>query len=175
MEPDEDESLLLTRDDFFELETGSNRRLKTVCHYTELGDNVSASISANGSTQYVRNNGFWELRTDIADLVDTAIENVGGLEINEFEMKWRGNPALEIGDKICVVYDVDEDENEKYIYTYLLSDTLTYDGGLEQKSEWEFEEDNSETASNPTSLGDVINTTYARVDKQKKEIEIIAS
>lgn len=204
---------VITRDDYFDLDARDGKRLQTICSATELGDNVSASTSQVGSTQYVRDNPFWELREDIATLVQNAIDNVGDLNISQTQCKWRGNYALEIGDKILIstkegisevvvinnclfldekhgffdgknlrinatvdknVLKVDASGKNPYV-TYLIDDTITYNGGLEEETKWEYSDNEAESESNPVSLGDAIKQTYARVDKQNKQIEIVAS
>lgn len=204
---------VITRDDYFDLDARDGKRLQTICSATELGDNVSASTSQVGSTQYVRDNPFWELREDIATLVQNAIDNVGDLNISQTQCKWRGNYALEIGDKILIstkegisevvvinnclfldekhgffdgknlrinatvdknVLKVDASGKNSYV-TYLIDDTITYNGGLEEETKWEYSDNEAESESNPVSLGDAIKQTYARVDKQNKQIEIVAS
>lgn len=162
--------LIIDKEKYFSLESGDNKRLAHIVHATELGDNVTASIATTGSTQYVRNNPFWDLREDIGELVTNAINAVGGLTINQFSVEWRGNPLLEIGDKISLVT---KDNNS--VVSYLLNDTLTFDGSLSQNTEWSFEDDESESESNPVSLGDALKQTYARVDKAAKTIELLAS
>ena len=160
----------ITKDCYYALKSGENRRLAAICHATELGDNITASLSISGTTQYIRNNPFWELREDIADLVDSALTAIGGITINQFECSWRGNFLLEIGDKIGLITK----DNKKAI-SYLLDDVITYDGSLSEATRWNYIENESETESNPTSLGDVIKRTYARVDKVNKQIELLAS
>ena len=151
-------------------DTADNRRLGTIANITELGDNLSASLEVTGTTQYIRNNPFWETREDLATLIDNALAQVGGMTINEFSCTWRGDPALEIGDKIALVTD----KGNSTITSYLLNDTITFDGGLEEKTEWNFNSDNSETASNPTSIGETLRYTYAKVDKVNQQIDIVA-
>jgi hypothetical protein len=155
---------------YITLESKTNRRLQAICSATELGDNVSASIDAIGSTQYLRDNAFLELRTDIDSLLNAAIAAVGGFSINQFDCKWRGNILTEIGDKIALTT---KDNNT--VYSYLLDDTITYDGTLTQRSKWSYAENDSDSESNATSLGDALRQTYARVDKANKEISIVAS
>ena len=162
--------LTISREQYFELESGTNRRLSGITHATELGDNVSASLEMSGTTQYVRNNPLWDLREDVADLVNNALAAVGGLTINQFSCSWRGNPLLEIGDKIALVT-----KDNQTVISYLLDDTITYDGSLSQETRWNYEDDEGEDADNPSSLGDVIKQTYARVDKANKQIELVAS
>ncbi len=145
-------------------------RLQTICMCTELGDNVSESTTLVGSTQYVRDNAFWELRDDIAALVHNAITTIGNISIDVFDCTWRGNPALEVGDKIALTT-----KDNKALTAYLLNDTIKYDGSLQEKTQWKYDANSTETESNPTSLGDAIKQTYARVDKQEKQITLLAS
>ena len=160
----------IDKSNYFTLESGTNRRLSAICHATELGDNVIASLDVSGTTQYVRDNPFWDLREDIGEVVDNALAAVGGLTINQFSCSWRGNPLIELGDKISLVT---KDNNT--VISYLLNDTLEYNGGLSQVTEWKYEDADTETAANPTSLGDALKQTYARVDKANRQIDLVAS
>lgn len=160
----------ITKDMYTMLDSGENRRLGTICHTSELGDSVYASIEASGSTQFVRDNCFWVQREDIRNIVESAIAVYGGLTINQFTCSWRGDYRLEIGDKIGI-----ECKDGTVVYSYVLYDTIRYEGGLAFESEWNYKQSDSESASNPTSLGDMLKQTYARVDKANKEIELVAS
>lgn len=160
----------IDREQYFELQSKTNRRLKAIYHVTELGDNVGASKDISGTIQYVRDNPFWELRDDIANLVNNALSAVGGLTIHQFNCSWRGNYLLEIGDKVALITK----DNEEVI-SYLLNDTIEYDGSLTQNTEWNYQDNEEESESNPTSLGDVLKQTYARVNKAEKHIDLVAS
>lgn len=160
----------ITKAKYFELESGANRRLATITHATELGDNVSISTTATGSTQYVRDNPFWDLRDDIGTLLDSAIAAVGGLTINQFSCSWRGNFLLEIGDKISLTTKDDEK-----VYAYLLNDSMSFDGSSSQETQWSYTADDTEDASNPSSIGDALKQTFARVDKANRRIDLVAS
>lgn len=160
----------ISREAYFTLESGENRRLATIAHATELGDNVSVSTAATGSTQYVRNNPFWDLREDIDTLLSDALTAVGGLTIAQFSCEWRGNPALEIGDKIRLAA-----KDGSSVVSFLLDDVISYDGALSAATGWAYAEDSAEGEDNPASLGDALKQTYARVDKANKEIELVAS
>lgn len=155
---------------YFELESGNNRRLSAITHVTELEDNVTAALDTNGTTQYVRNNPFWDFREDIADLLNAALERVGGLTINQFRCSWRGNFLLEIGDKLALTT-----KDGTVVYSYLLDDVLEYNGALSQTTQWNYEDADNDTESNPTNLGDAIKQTYAKVDKANKQIELVVS
>lgn len=170
LDKDGEAVLTIDKEKYITLDSKTNRRLKTVCHTTELGDNVSASMMESGSTQYVRDNPLWEMREDIADLVNGALNVVGGFTINQFECEWRGNFLAEIGDKIALIT-----KDNETVYSYILDDTITYDGSYKQSTKWSYQENETETESNPTTLGEALKQTYARVDKQNKQIELVAS
>jgi hypothetical protein len=157
----------ITKDDYYELNTKTPRTLTLICHTTELGDNLEATTGDGGAIQYIRNNPFLELRTDLTTILDNAITNVGGTVITQFDCDWVGNYLLEIGDKLAL-----ETENGGTAYSYLLSDTITYAGTLNEVSSWEYTDQQPETYANPTNIGDRINQTFARVNKIEKNITL---
>lgn len=160
--------------EFFTCDVKTNRRLGRIFHTTELGDDVYAETEEAGTTQYIRDNAFWNMREDVGDLVNAALAAVGGFTICQFDLSWRGMPTLEIGDKISVInttYDIHTAVREGYI----LDDVIEYDGTLKERTKWQFSGSDIETSNNPTSIGDALKMTYARVDKVNKEIEIVAS
>jgi hypothetical protein len=163
-------ALTIGKDQYIELESGAKHTLGAICHATELGDNIIANSPVAGVTQYLRDNAFLELRDDAGEMLDKAIAAVGGLTINPFECDWVGNYLLEIGDKIGIIA---EDDSE--IFTYIVDDSIAFDGTLSETSRWEFENNDAETAENPTSLGDALRQTYARVDKANKRIDLVVS
>lgn len=157
------------KEQYFNLESKENRRLAAICNVTELADNTIARATFSGTTQYIRNNPLLELREDLPTLLETAKDENCGLTINQFDCSWRGNYLLEPGDKIALVT-----KDGKEFYSYLVNDTITYNGAFSQVTNWEFEEEETEH-ENPTSLGEALKQTYAKVDKANKEIEIVAS
>ena len=163
-------ALIIDKSKYFTLESGENRILNEICHSTELGDNVSASLSTSGITQYVRNNPFWEMREDIDSLVDSALVVAGGFAINQFDCSWRGNFLLEIGDKIALIT-----KDNDLILSYVINDTISYNGALKQHTKWSYSDNEAETASNPSTLGEALKLTYAKVDKINKEINMLVS
>lgn len=167
---DGDALYTIEREQYFTMDSSSNRRLAAICHTTELGDNITAALAESGTTQYIRNNPFYELRTDTHTLLDNALALMGGLTINQFECEWRGTPLLEIGDKLALIT-----KDGGTAYTYLLNDVITYDGTYTQITKWHYANDEAETEGNPTNLGEALYKTYAKVDKVNREIEIVAS
>ena len=160
----------IDKEKYFSLESKTNKRLATITHTTELGDNVSVSTNQSGTTQYIRNNPFWELREDIDTLLESALNIVGNLTINQFDCSWRGNYLLEIGDKIGLTTKDDDT-----VISYILNDTSTYDGSLSENTQWSYTDSDNDCDSNSTNLGEILKQTYARVDKANKEIELLVS
>ena len=160
----------ITKASYFTLTSNGNRTLSAICSATELGDNIIKSLDGvDGFTQYVRENGFWDLSDNRAILVEEAVENIGGLSCDQYVCKWRGNFLLELGDKITITA-----KDDSTVTSYLLDDKITYNGGFSQESEWSFTED-ATTKANPTSLGEKLNQTIAKVDKANKEIQLAVS
>lgn len=160
----------LTKDRYFTLESGTNRRLGCIAAVTDLGDNVSVVSPLSGTTQYVRNNPFWTMRDDLGDWLTDAIAAVGDLTINQFDCSWRGNYLIELGDKIRLI-----NKEGDIVDSFFLNDTLTYDGTLSQHTQWSYEDDEAESASNSNTLGETLKNTYARVNKADQRIEMLAS
>ena len=165
-----DALLTITREDYISLETKTNRRLATIAHVTELGNNASASITESGSTQFIRENPFWDLRDDVQTLVNNALAAIGGLTINQFECSWRGNYLLEPGDKIAFIT-----KDGSTVTSYVLDDVISYNGALSEKTQWSYSESEGESESAPATLGEALKQTYAKVDKANHEIELVAS
>lgn len=167
LDRDGEQVFTIGKDKYFSLESRDNKRLGKISHITGLGDNISASITQSGSTQYLRENPLYMGREDLGDLLDAAIDRIGGLTVNQFELNWRGNWLLEIGDKIGLVT-----KDDKTLYSFLLNDTITYNGTLSQKTQWKFEDNEGETEDNPTTIGEALKRTYAKVDKVNQEITL---
>ena len=162
-------SYVIDKSRYFELKNNGEAKLTAIVSATELGDNlIEPQEPEAGATQYIRDNPFWDLRDDRATLLLNAVAAVGGMTINQFECNWRGNFLLELGDKISFIT---KDNSE--IFSYLLSDTIEYNGALSEKSSWHYESNENESADNPSSIGEVISQTVARVDKTKKEISLL--
>lgn len=152
------------------LKQGMEQRLKAICSATELGDNIIAETTGTGVTQYLRENSFLNNNNNVVELLDTLIDEFGGRTMNEYDCSWRGNPALELGDLVTLTTKDDDT-----FTAYILNDTMTYKGGLSQVSSWAYKDDAGETASNPTTIGEALKQTYAKVDKVNNTVEIVAA
>lgn len=164
-----DPVLAIDKSKYFELTVKTAHTLQNVASITELGDNVVSSSGTEGETAYLRENAFLTLRDDIATLLDNLCETVAGLTIYQFNCKHRGDFRMEIGDKISLTT---KDDNT--INTYVLDDSITYNGGLSGATKWEYSASEAVDAA-PTTLGEVLQQTSAKVDKVNQEIEFIVS
>lgn len=166
-----DPVLTIRKADYFTLESKTNRTLARITNTTELEDSVFIDAPGiEGENQFVRDNPFWELRDDIATLLEYAINTAGGLTLNQFNCKWRANYLLQPGDKIAIVT-----KDDSTVTSYLLNDKYTYNGGLSADTQWEYGDNEGETSTNPNTLGEALKQTFARVDKVNREIELLAS
>lgn len=157
------------KESYFKLDSKENIAISGVCSATELADDVFEKNNNPGNImQYVRNNPFWELREDIGELVTQAAQAMEGVSATAFSCNWRGNYLLEITDKIEVITK----DNQK-ITSYLLNDTMRYDGGFSQVTQWAYTAEEA-TAANPATLGEKLKQTFARVDKQAQDIQLVA-
>lgn len=157
------------KNQYITLSTDGEQTLTNITHTTELEDSVTTVGEGSGATQFIRDNPFLSLNDNIGELLDKALTIVGGLSIHQYECSWLGNYLIELGDQIKFVA-----EDDSTITTYLLDDVITYDGTFMQQSRWQFDGDDVESAANPTSLGEALNKTYARVDKAEQNISLVA-
>ena len=164
-----DPVLAIDKSKYFTLSAKTKYTLTGITSATELGDNVTVGTTV-GAHQYLRDNAFLELRDDIATLLNNIFSKVNGLSMYQFDLAFRGNFLLECGDKISVTT-----KDNDVINCYVLNDTITYNGGLNGKISWTYNAGQGETASNPANIGEAIKQTYARVDKQQKQITLLAS
>lgn len=164
--PNDAVALTINKSDYFELTTEPLHVLGGIAHVTELGDNVQAG---SGTIQVVRDNAFWETYGDIADLLDESVLRVDLLAMNPLSCSWRGNFALQIGDKVAFC-----DKLGNQYFAYVFNDSFEYDGGFKQTSSWTYEAEKVES-TNPVTIGEKINQTSAKVDKVAQEISLVAS
>lgn len=165
----------IDRNKYFTLKTQEPVVLAGVCHTTALEGNGTEATAegVEGVTQYVRDNPFWEAIAadgNIGDTLNTVIDKVGGSSIAQFNCEWAGNYLLQPVDRIAL-----ETEDGNIITSFVLDDTIFYDGTLSQITAFKYTPDERETAANPSNLGDALNKTFARVDKVNKQVEIVVS
>ena len=162
----------IDKNQYFTLDTKTNRRLTTIIGTNELNDALEptkATTGLVGTTQIVRANAFWDLREDKATLVDNALAAMGDMTINQFDCDWRGNYLVEPGDKLELIT-----KDDQTVFSYLINDTISYDGSFSQVSLWEYTDEEAEY-TNATNLGEILKETYAKVDKINQEISMVVN
>lgn len=162
--------LVIDKSKYFTFTEKTPYTLRKITHATELGDNVTVDSGIEGVHQYIRENAFLANRDDIHTLMEGLLANVNGLTMIQFDLKWRGHFGLEIGDRIAI-----QTKNNRLVYGYVLNDTITYNGGLVETTSYSYENKDSETDSNPATLGEALKNTFAKVDKVNNEITLLAS
>lgn len=165
-------AITISKEHYVELKSKDNRRLAKITKATSLGDNVHVALNVTGTNQIIMDNPLFELRDDVPALLEAGAATILGLTVNQFECDWRGNYLLDIGDKIAL-----ECKDGSYAYSYLLEDKFLFNGGIESESEWKWDDTQNEDEGNshPSTIGDAVNQTIARVDKVNKEIGLIIS
>lgn len=165
-----DPVLAIDKSKYFTLSVKTAHTLQNIMTVTELGDNVSSTSGTEGETEYLKENAFLTLRDDVGSVLDKILSITIGLTIYSYDCKHRGNFALEIGDKIALT-----DKDDNIIYSYALNDSITYNGGLSATMNWEYTAQQGAAAANPSTIGEALSQTYARVDKANKEIKLYVS
>ena len=161
--------LTIDKTQYFTLDNSAPITLSKVSATTELGDNYGTG-DETGFNQVIHNNPFFEADADqTISAIETILANYANTNIYPYNLDWRGNPALEIGD--CVRITVKDNSTIDVIY---LGETITYSGGLNATSNWQATEQ-SKVFTNPTNLGEAIKQTYAKVDKVNKQINMVVS
>lgn len=158
----------MTKAEYFNFTAKGSAAIGSIAHITEMGDNVSAGYPEYGATQYIYNNPFLEMREDVAQILEEGVIRIENWSYEMFELNARGNYLLEPGDYIEVLADPYNS------YIYLFNDSIKYSGGLSHKIFFNYKEQEKQS-TNPTTLGEAINMTYARVDKANREIELLVS
>ena len=159
----------ITKDDYFTFHTQQPVTLSKIASITELGDNIEAGDDT-GAVQYIRNNPLLDLRDDRATILTSLLNRLGSLTFVPFDVEWSGNRFHDPGCKVKLTA-----ENGSIVTTYLINETFNYDGTLEQTAEWSYSETDVEIDSNPATLGDALNQTFAKVDKLQKNITLYVS
>lgn len=174
----------IDKSQYFELKAKDELKIATVVSVNDLGDNlVVADENIVGETEYFRSNAFIEAidysydeeygfsSTDSLILaLKRVIERTPAK--NPIELKWRGNPLVEIGDILVI-----ETKDGGYVRCPLINDTIEYNGGFSQRTSYEYEKavEPEIIDPNPSSLGEALTQTFAKVNKADKEIQLLTS
>lgn len=155
----------INRDRIFDFSQSEGNTITGLISATELGNNLSVG-STNGYQYIIRENPFLTNDQDLCIVcLNNLLTSINGFVFNPYELKWRGSPDLEAGDRVKI-----QKKDGTYLETLYLGEELTYNGGLISNANWAYIQE--EEPSNPSNLGDILKQTYARVDKVNKQIDI---
>lgn len=154
--------LNITTSDYFEFSADKKEyNLHKITSSTELGENLSAETEEEGIEQVCHENAFWDNREDTDTLLEEAINRVGDTKIRAYNLAWRGNASTEPFDKISI---------NNNLVSYIVNDTIYYNGGLRQKTSFTYTES---AAVESLNISQAIHKASARVDKVNKEISLL--
>ena len=159
---------VVDKSQYFSLEVSEPISLSKVSATTELGDNIHTG-NDDGYNHIIHDNGFYVNSDEAAASIEQLLADNSSTVIYPYKLKWRANPAIEIGD--CFNITLKDGSIIPLVY---LGETIQYTGGMSATSEWKSEE-KKQVNSAPTTLGEAIKETYAKVDKVNKQITMVVS
>lgn len=167
-----DEAVLeIKKEDYFEFNLGEIKPLTNIIYTNVLGDTITYTDDLTGYSYVIRDNPFLDaLDEDVLSLFDCLAEAIESetFVFTPYTIKWRGNPALELGDVVSI-----EKKDDNFVNVFYLGETLIYNGGLVVSCDLGSEEDeNADTP--PITIGDALSKTSAKIDKVNDEIILVA-
>lgn len=160
-------ALAIDKNTQFNLSTEPSSSLSGIISINELND----MISVGNNTSYVSVisvNPFIDPTDDSSQgkLQNLFVECQGNT-FYPYKLKWRGNPALEIGDKIRLTL-----RDGSTIDTWYLGEKIKYTGGMSAESSWEADESEKPEVGSQT-ISDTTRRTMAKVDKANQKITLL--
>ena len=151
----------------FDLSTEPSSSLSGIISINELND----MISVGNNTSYVSVISVNPFIDPTDDSSQGKLQNLfvkcQGNTFYPYKLKWRGNPALEIGDKIRLTL-----RDGSVIDTWYLGEKVKYTGGMSAESSWEADESEKPEVGSQT-ISDTTRRTMAKVDKANQKITLL--
>ena len=151
----------------FDLSTEPSSSLSGIISINELNDMIS--VGNNSSyVSVISVNPFIDPTDDSSqEKLQNLFVECQGNTFYPYKLKWRGNPALEIGDKIRLTL-----RDGNVIDTWYLGEKIKYTGGMSAESSWEADESEKPEVGNQT-IADTTRRTMAKVDKANQKITLL--
>jgi dipeptidyl aminopeptidase/acylaminoacyl peptidase len=105
-------------------------------------------------------------RDDAETIVNTLGRQVINVDTASYNIQWRGNPAIELGDYLILQ---DKEGNANYVRWF--NENTTFNGGLSSSSEW-IEDVKEDLDLPPKTIASTLKSTIAKVDKVNQEISL---
>ena len=151
----------------FDLSTEPSSSLSGIISINELNDMIS--VGNNSSyVSVISVNPFIDPTDDSSqEKLQNLFVKYQGNTFYPYKLKWRGNPALEIGDKIRLTL-----RDGSVIDTWYLGEKVKYTGGMSAESSWEADESEKPEVGSQT-ISDTTRRTMAKVDKANQKITLL--
>ena len=151
----------------FDLSTEPSSSLSGIISINELNDMIS--VGNNSSyVSVISVNPFIDPTDDSSQgKLQNLFVKCQGNTFYPYKLKWRGNPALEIGDKIRLTL-----RDGSVIDTWYLGEKIKYTGGMSAESSWEADESEKPEVGSQT-ISDTTRRTMAKVDKANQKITLL--
>ena len=151
----------------FDLSTEPSSSLSGIISINELNDMIS--VGNNSSyVSVISVNPFIDPTDDSSQgKLQNLFVKCQGNTFYPYKLKWRGNPALEIGDKIRLTL-----RDGSVIDTWYLGEKVKYTGGMSAESSWEADESEKPEVGSQT-IADTTRRTMAKVDKANQKITLL--
>ena len=151
----------------FDLSTEPSSSLSGIISINELNDMIS--VGNNSSyISVISVNPFIDPTDDSSQgKLQNLFVKCQGNTFYPYKLKWRGNPALEIGDKIRLTL-----RDGNVIDTWYLGEKVKYTGGMSAESSWEADESEKPEVGSQT-IADTTRRTMAKVDKANQKITLL--
>ena len=154
---------------YFELTSDKPYKLTGIASVNELEDVVA--VGTTEQQQVIYSNPFLTLLPDETQqtILTGILNQLKDFSFTPFNCEWRGDPRLEPVDWLTF-----EDKQGNKFTSYLLNETIEYNGGFKSTIWWEGAE-SEHTDINSKSISNNILKTKATVDKVKGEITLEVS
>ena len=160
-------ALAIDKNTQFNLSTEPSSSLSGIISINELNDMIS--VGNNSSyVAVISVNPFIDPTDDSSQgKLQNLFVKCQGNTFYPYKLKWRGNPALEIGDKIRLTL-----RDGSVIDTWYLGEKIKYTGGMSAESSWEADESEKPEVGSQT-ISDTTRRTMAKVDKANQKITLL--
>ena len=151
----------------FDLSTEPSSSLSGIISINELNDMISVGNNSSYISVISVNPFIDPTDNSSQEKLQNLFVKCQGNTFYPYKLKWRGNPALEIGDKIRLTL-----RDGSVIDTWYLGEKVKYTGGMSAESSWEADESEKPEVGSQT-ISDTTRRTMAKVDKANQKITLL--
>ena len=163
------DKVYIDKSKYFELTSDKPYKLTGITAINELNDSVS--VGTDEYRQVIYNNPFLTLLPDETQqtILTGILNQLKDISITPFNCEWRGDPRLEPTDWLEF-----EDKNGNKFQSFLLNETVEYNGGF-KSTMWVDKMESQTPIAADRNISTSILKTKATVDKVKGEITLEVS